>query len=66
VVPGQPASRTAPDQSRGDTAWIVATTVYDGTFQGLSVSFVGAKLMVLTRQAGEWRIRAIHSSSHES
>jgi ketosteroid isomerase-like protein len=47
----------------GDTAWIVATTEYDGTFDGAPVSFVSAQLMVLTTDAGAWRIRSIHWSS---
>jgi ketosteroid isomerase-like protein len=47
----------------GDTAWLIATTDYDGTFDGGPVSFVGAQLMVLTYDEGAWRIRSIHWSS---
>lgn len=50
---------------QGDTAWVVANTVYEGKFQDFSVSFVSVQLMVLTRAAGEWRIRAIHWSSRD-
>jgi ketosteroid isomerase-like protein len=47
-----------------DTAWVIATTEYNGTFQEVPVNFVGAQLMVLTRDdAGAWRIRSIHWSS---
>jgi ketosteroid isomerase-like protein len=47
----------------GDTAWVIATTEYDGTFEGAPVSFVSAQLMVLTKDADVWRIRSIHWSS---
>jgi ketosteroid isomerase-like protein len=47
----------------GDTAWVIATTEYDGKFDGAPVSFVSAQLMVLTQDAGVWRIRSIHWSS---
>jgi ketosteroid isomerase-like protein len=46
-----------------DTAWGIATTEYDGTFDGSPVNFVSAQLAVLTRQEGAWRIRSIHWSS---
>ena len=45
------------------TAWGIATTEYDGTFEGSPVNFVSAQLAVLTRQDGAWRIRSIHWSS---
>jgi ketosteroid isomerase-like protein len=47
----------------GDTAWVIATTDFDGTFQEKPVSFVSAQLMVLTRDNGPWLIRSIHWSS---
>jgi ketosteroid isomerase-like protein len=47
----------------GNTAWVIATTEYDGTFDGSPVSFVSAQLVVLTRSDGTWRIRTIHWSS---
>lgn len=47
----------------GDTAWVIATTEYDGKFEGSQVSFVSSQLMVLTQDAGVWRIRSIHWSS---
>ena len=48
---------------QGDTAWVIATTEYDGTFDGSPVNFVSAQLAVLTRIEGNWRIRSIHWSS---
>jgi len=47
----------------GDTAWVIATTEYDGKFDGNPVAFVSAQLMVLSYDAGAWRIRSIHWSS---
>jgi ketosteroid isomerase-like protein len=47
----------------GDAAWLIATTDYDGKFDGAPVSFVSAQLMVLTHDAGAWKIRSIHWSS---
>ena len=48
---------------QGDTAWVIAETEYDGTFEGDPVNFVGAQLAVLTRDSGRWLIRSIHWSS---
>jgi ketosteroid isomerase-like protein len=49
----------------GDTAWVIATTEYDGTFDQRPVNFVSAQLAVLTRGDGNWRIRSIHWSSRQ-
>jgi ketosteroid isomerase-like protein len=46
-----------------DTAWVIATTDYDGTFEDAPVSFTSAQLAVLTRESGSWRIRSIHWSA---
>jgi ketosteroid isomerase-like protein len=48
---------------KDDSAWVIATTDYDGTFDGAPVSFTSAQLAVLTRESGNWRIRSIHWSS---
>jgi ketosteroid isomerase-like protein len=48
---------------QGDTAWVIATTEYDGVFDGGPVNFVSAQLAVLTRAEDIWRIRSIHWSS---
>ena len=47
----------------GDTAWIIATTEYEGKIEGGFVSFASSQLMVLTKDAEAWRIRSIHWSS---
>ena len=46
-----------------NTAWAIATTEYDGIFDGAPVGFTSAQLAVLSRDAGAWRIRSIHWSS---
>lgn len=48
---------------RGDAAWATATSTTQGEFRGRPVSSTGAELMVLSRERGDWRIRAIHWSS---
>src|SRR5688572_12600641 len=48
---------------RDDTAWAIATTDYDGIFDGAPVNFTSAQLAVLTREDAGWRIRSIHWSS---
>jgi ketosteroid isomerase-like protein len=48
---------------KDDTAWVIATTEYSGTFEGGPVDFVSAQLAVLTREMDAWRIRSIHWSS---
>ena len=47
----------------GDTAWVIATTEFDGTFDGDPVNFTSQQLAVLTRESEGWRIRSIHWSS---
>src|SRR5687768_14326444 len=47
----------------GGTAWGIATTEFNGTFDGSPVNFVSAQLAVLTRVNGNWQIRSIHWSS---
>lgn len=47
----------------GDTAWVIAMTEYQGTFEGKPVNFVGEQLMVLSRANDQWLIRAVHWSS---
>ena len=47
----------------GDVAWITSSSETTGTFEGRPISSAGAELMVLSRTAAGWRIRAIHWSS---
>ena len=47
----------------GDVAWAWSTSTTQGTYRDRPVNSVGAELMVLTRSANGWRVRAIHWSS---
>jgi ketosteroid isomerase-like protein len=47
----------------GDVAWATATSEAVGTFDGRAINSAGAELMVLSRTATGWKIRAIHWSS---
>jgi ketosteroid isomerase-like protein len=47
----------------GDSAWVTSTSETTGTFDGQPIRSTGAELVVLTRSAEGWRIRAIHWSS---
>jgi ketosteroid isomerase-like protein len=47
----------------GNSAWAIALTEYNGTFDGSPVNFVSAQLVVLTRDTGTWLIRSVHWSS---
>lgn len=47
----------------GDAAWAYSSNVTRGRFREREINSRGAELMVLARENGEWRIRAIHWSS---
>jgi ketosteroid isomerase-like protein len=47
----------------GNTAWVIASTEFVGTFDGRDLAFVSRQLAVLTREDMGWRIRSIHWSS---
>lgn len=60
-----PATVTASTATvSGQTAWVRSTSVSQGTFRGRAIKLTGAELVVLTRAAAVWEIRAIHWSSH--
>lgn len=50
----------------GDVAWARSTSVTQGTYQKRAVDSSGAELMVLSRTAAGWVVRAIHWSSRKS
>ena len=52
-----------PRRRLGDAAWATSTSETVGTFQGRAIDSMGIELMVLSREPGGWRIRAIHWSS---
>ena len=47
----------------GDVAWATSTSVTQGEARGRNIDSRGAELMVLTREADGWKIRAVHWSS---
>ena len=47
----------------GDAAWTTCTTELKGTFQGRTIDSIGTEMMVLSRTAGRWQIRAVSWSS---
>ena len=52
-------------RQEGNVAWTTATSKTTGTFQGRKIDSTGVELMVLTKDASGWRIRAIHWSSRK-
>lgn len=47
----------------GDIAWVTSASRTSGTFRDRPINSVGAELMVLSRTATGWVIRAVHWSS---
>jgi ketosteroid isomerase-like protein len=47
----------------GDAAWTINSSEYKGTFRDRPVDSLGVELMILSRDASGWRIRAVHWSS---
>lgn len=47
----------------GDIAWASSTSMTQGNFRGRAINSAGAELMLLSRTASGWVIRAIHWSS---
>lgn len=70
-LPGDMAFASAVQRERGplhvtvqgDVAWAISTSRTTGTFRDRAIDAQGAELMVLSRDDGGWRIRAIHWSS---
>lgn len=63
-------SRAVPSQrvttrvyQEGAVAWVAAVSTSQGTFRDRPVASQGVELLVLSRTAAGWRIRAIHWSS---
>ncbi len=51
-------------RQEGEVAWLTQTSLSQGTFMSRTVDSEGTELMVLARTGGQWKIRAIHWSSH--
>jgi ketosteroid isomerase-like protein len=48
---------------RGDAAWAYSTSLTEGQMGERTINSRGAELVVLVREAGSWKIEAIHWSS---
>ena len=48
---------------RGDAAWVTSSSVTQGESNGRQINSVGAELVVLSKEGGTWKIRAVHWSS---
>lgn len=48
---------------RGDVGWVSSQSTSRGEIRGRQISSTGAELMVRSREANGWLIRAIHWSS---
>ncbi len=51
-------------RQEGSVAWSTSTSRTTGNFKGRAIDSAGTELMVLSKTADGWRIRAIHWSSH--
>ena len=47
----------------GDAAWSTCTYELKGTFQGRAIDSIGTEMIILSRSAGGWQIRAVSWSS---
>ena len=47
----------------GDVGWVISSSSSRGEFRGREIDSAGAELMVLSKEAGGWKIRVIHWSS---
>jgi ketosteroid isomerase-like protein len=50
----------------GEVAWVASLSQDTGSYRGRAVDDLGAELMILSREGGSWKIRAIHWSSRPS
>ena len=49
----------------GDVAWAYSTSITQGRLGDRDINSQGAELMVLAREGGAWKIKAIHWSSRQ-
>ena len=49
----------------GDVAWAYSTSITQGRIGDRDINSQGAELMVLAREDGAWKIKAIHWSSRQ-
>ena len=51
-------------KQEGSAAWATSLSRINGTFEGREINSQGAELMLLTKTAAGWKIRAIHWSNY--
>ena len=49
----------------GHTGWLTSRLHTKGEFEGKRFNSSGVELIILAKSAGDWKIRAIHWSSHK-
>ncbi len=50
----------------GEVAWVTSVSKDTGEYRGRAIDDLGVELMILGREDGSWKIRAIHWSSRPS
>ena len=50
----------------GNIGWVVSSSSRVGEFRGREINSIGAELMLLKKENGSWKIRAIHWSSRKN
>ncbi len=50
----------------GNIGWVASSSSMVGEFHGRDINSIGAELMILKKEHGTWKIRAIHWSSRKN
>jgi len=50
----------------GNIGWVVSSSSRVGEFRGREINSIGAEMMLLKKENGSWKIRAIHWSSRKN
>jgi len=51
---------------QADVGWVISTSTSKGEFRGHKINSIGVELIVLNKEDGTWKIRAIHWSSRDN
>ncbi len=49
-----------------DIGWVISSSIRQGEFKGKEIDSMGAEMMILKKEDGVWKIRAIHWSSRDN
>lgn len=52
--------------SEGNIGWVISSSIMTGEFRDRTINSTSAELMVLRKENGSWKIRAIHWSSRKN